>query len=285
MLKEERPIIDKASISANPHVLEKTAAAPTVKVASNTINYNRYFTSGTYTLRYPRVNTRTLQFVNHYLSEKPANAHVLDYGCGDGRYLTILLTAHSHIHFTAFDIALAPLNTLREKLVHLNALQRVSIVHDFTVLLDDLKSGKTVDLALLLFGVLSHIESATQRHELLCYLRDSITATGGKLILSVPNKARRFFALQKQHDNDDIRYTRKINHVDTDFFYHLYDVHTIKKALNNADLTILSMRAESVLPESWITRAPLLGYIDRYICQWLPAHWGYGILICCQPTQ
>jgi SAM-dependent methyltransferase len=283
MLEQEFPAIDKTSISANSPASKTTTVTPEIKLAPSTINYNRYFTSGTYTLRYPRVNTHTLQFVNYYLADKPANTHVLDYGCGDGRYLTFLLSSHSHIHFTAFDIAIAPLNTLREKLEHMNALERVAIVHDFDVLLGDLASGKTVDIALLLFGVLSHIDSAKQRHELLCYLRESIATTDGKLILSVPNKARRFLALQQHSDNDDIRYTRKINHVDTDFFYHLYDVHTIEKELADANLQIVTLRAESFFPESWVTRVPLLGYIDRHICQWLPARWGYGILICCQP--
>lgn len=277
------PLNSPASKKAPSTVQTKNKRAPLKVVSGLSSSYNRYFSSGVYTLRYPNVNQHTLTFIDRYMKKRRSKTHVLDYGCGDGRYLTAILQQHPKAHFTAFDIASAPLKELEKKLLRTQAIQRVSIVDDFAVLLQHLKAGHTIDIALVLFGVFSHIQSAKQRQELLQYIRESIIPTCGKLILSVPNKARRFRALQKEQNNHEVQYTRHIHLQDVTFYYHLYSVSSITAELEQAGFTLTEVRAESLLPESWVTRFPLLlGKLDKQLCKILPADWGYGILLCCQ---
>lgn len=245
-------------------------------------SYHHYYSTGAYKLRYPHVNLHTLSFINHYISHKKPTLHLLDYGCGNGRYLLQLLN-HSNIQFLAYDISATPLKMLYEKLIHLKESHRVQLFNDIEKLEERHKKNRHFfDIVLLLFGVLSHIKTRTDRHQLLCYLRKKIAPTHGKLILSVPNQQRRFLFLQKQQKSHNIIYSRMIDNNKITFNYHLYTIKSIKNELNLADLDIIDMHAESVLPESWITRIPLLGWIDHQICKVIPAQWGYGILICCQ---
>lgn len=267
---------------SSPHRQTHKTALKMVSGLSS--NYNRYFSSGVYTFRYPAVNSHTLAFIHRYMAKRRRDSHVLDYGCGDGRYLTTLLRSYPKAHFTAFDIASAPLKNLEKKLLQLQETQRVNIIDDFTLLAKTREMGGTIDIALVLFGVFSHIECPKQRHTLLCYLRDSIAPTCGKVILSVPNKARRFKHQQKQQNNHEIQYTRHIHLQDMMFYYHLYSVETITAELEQAGLSVINVQAESIFPESWVTRFSLLGKIDQQLCKILPADWGYGILLCCQAT-
>ena len=101
----------------------------------------------------------------------------------------------------------------------------------------------------------------------------------------MPNKNRRFLALQRQQKSRTVKYTREIGKVKNTFFYHLYTTETIKKELAKAGLEVINMHAESVLPETWVSRFSLLGRIDQYLCKYVPASWGYGILLSCQPSQ
>ncbi len=267
---------------AHPHTHSKKPHAALKMVSGLSCNYNRYFSSGVYTFRYPAVNQHTLAFIDRYMAKRRGDSHILDYGCGDGRYLTALLHHFPKARFTAFDIASAPLKRLEKKLLQLQAIKRVTIIDDNDTLLQSLNMGDKVDIALILFGVFSHIESAKQRQTLLLSLRDSIAATSGKLILSVPNKARRFKREQQQQKSHEIQYTRHIHLQDVMFYYHLYSVKTISDELAQAGLHVIDVRAESIFPESWVTRFSLLGKIDQHLCKILPADWGYGILLCCQ---
>ena len=80
-------------------------------------------------------------------------------------------------------------------------------------------------------------------------------------------------------------YQRAIDKQLINFYYHLYSVESITEELSMAGLEIVSIKAESLLPESWITNSPLLGWLDYQLCRWLPATWGYGILISCRPKK
>jgi SAM-dependent methyltransferase len=254
---------------------------------STSKNYNHYFLTGIYKQRYPRVNRHTLSFINHYADKKPADFSVLDYGCGNGRYLIKLLFCHLHAHFIAYDISSAPLQILRETLLSIKQSARVSIVDNIELLEKtsphyDHSKPPHCDIALLLFGVLSHVSSSVERQKILFRLRDNIVQKSGHLILSVPNKERRFSTMQKQQNSHEITYSRNINDQVTHFYYHLYDTKTIATELNKAGLEIIKLRAESLLPESYVTRMPIIGWIDQQLCQFIPARWGYGLLICCR---
>lgn len=257
--------------------------------------YNNYYSSGFYKKRYPRINQCTAKFIEQHIDKSNAakstehatsTDQILDYGCGNGRYLTNLLARYPQHHFTAYDISPVPLKLLKETLEHLGETSRVNIISDFDALYQHIiqqDSPAPINTALLLFGVLSHIASPIQRQEILTFLRQHLNSDG-HLILSVPNKRRRFLKLQRQQGSHEITYQRTINKEAADFYYHLYSVETIIRELTMAGLTATSIKAESLLPESYITKFPALGWFDRQLCRWLPASWGYGILVSCKPT-
>jgi len=275
-------------------------------------NYNCYYSTGTYQSRYPSVNQQTLSIILTSLQHMSSQqvTRIFDYGCGEGRYLCHLLPAYPCAHFTAYDISSKPLETLANTLVNIEQISRVDIVYGEEALqqylhapllgtasdttnnlvgLDDtllkIKSAEKFSLVLLLFGVLSHVPTAEQRHRLLNTLRDSLAPQNGRLILSVPNKARRFFSLQRKMQSHEITYSRTIKQQTIDFYYYLYDAESIQKEIQAAGLDIINVEAESVLPESWVTNYRLLGWIDRQACRWIPAKWGYGILVSCKVAR
>lgn len=260
----------------------KLTRSPLKNVSLIVSNYNRYFSSGIYDHRYPHVNRNTLALINQHMTQQPPQAHVLDYGCGDGRYLLPLLEDHPQAAFRAFDIASAPLKILEQKILQQQWIKRVALYDSLETLTLDIKANASIDVALVLFGVFSHIESAKERQQVLRVLREHITPNTGRLILSVPNKARRFIRLQKQQKSHAIHYTRQINQQDMVFYYHLYSVESIQEELRHAGFDHIEARAESLLPESWVTRISCLGRLDQWLCKHIPAHWGYGILLSCQ---
>ncbi|ODS22416.1 hypothetical protein AB835_14310 [Candidatus Endobugula sertula] len=246
-------------------------------------NYNHYFSTGLYKLRYPRVNYHTLSFIQSYINNSAPKYHILDYGCGNGRYLINILRHHLNTYFTAYDISKAPLRILREKLIQTKQTSRVQVLSQFNLLTKLSDSNAPFDMALLLFGVLSHISSKSERQRLLIYLRNNIGS--GHLILSVPNQKRRFLSMQRAQNSHDITYTHHIDDQIISLYYHLYSEQSIKQELTDAGLNIIKITAESVLPESWVTRVKPLGWLDHQLCKLVPARWGYGILICCQKRR
>ena len=160
--------------------------------------YNQYFSSGFYKKRYPRINQCTAKFIEQYILQKRQSTsqtrHILDYGCGNGRYLLNLLKHHRALQFIAYDISPAPLEILQHDLQAIDAEPNVTIISHFDALYQHMQRHHTttpIDAALLLFGVLSHIASPIQRQDVLRFLRLHL-GQQGHLILSVPNKRRRF---------------------------------------------------------------------------------------------
>ena len=250
-------------------------------------NYNHYFSTGTYLQRYPQVNLHTLAFSQCYINQQNPDLHILDYGCGSGRYLMILLKRYPLSRFSAYDISSMPLKLLRENLSRIKASNRVKVTDRYEDILENnpsenVETKSRIDVALLLFGVLSHIESGTKRQAILKDLSNHIDPKSGYLLLSVPNMKRRFLNIQKQQKSNEITYSRQIDDQESTFYYHLYSVETICKELSDAGLNVVEVRPESIFPESWVTRFPTLGWIDHQLCKVLPAQWGYGILIACQ---
>ncbi len=250
-------------------------------VSRLTENYNHYYTTRTYQSRYPKANQHTLSMIRRHLDLVSKGAYVLDYGCGDGRYLLPLSRQYPDLRFIGHDISPVSLQLLGSQLNQDEQLG-VTLTNTVQQLDDALKSCQMVSMALLLFGVLSHIKSARERQQVLVKLRQSLTKTKGCLIVSVPNKKRRFRCVQRKQGSHGITYSRIIGGVKTAFYYHLYDVDTIQQELYQAGFSIENQLPESILPESWVTRFPWLGWLDHRLCQFLPANWGYGIITYCK---
>lgn len=267
-------------------------------------NYNHYFSTGIYQSRYPSINRQTFSatkkaidtvlksreienITQKKISSTKTAVNIIDYGCGEGRYLCHLLSNYPDSHFTAYDISSEPLRALAKKLDASQQHSRVTIIHGEKQLKKytaDRKQHQQAkfSIGLLLFGVLSHIPEKLERKKLLTYLRDNIDENNGQLILSVPNKKRRFSKIQRDIGSHEITYTRIINHETVSFYYHLYSVASIQQELNDAGLELIDIQAESLLPESWVTKYRLLGWFDYQLCRFLPPHLGYGILIRCR---
>lgn len=264
------------------HSLMVPSAMTTTKAS-----YESYFSSGIYKQRYPNVNQQTLANIHYYCRSQPENFTLLDYGCGDGRYLLRLLESFPCAQFVGYDISLSPIETLREALKKNFRNSQVKTIYDENAQPHNFigKSPKYFNVVLLLFGVLSHVSSSVQRQQLLTYLRDRINPKSGYLLISVPNQKRRFLKLQKQQRTQDIIYSRSFNKKDVPFYYHLYNQKGLYAELSSAGFQVIRCKAESVFPESWVTRHPLLGWLDRQLCRVVPAQWGYGILCCCRPIH
>ena len=282
----QKPLITNEPLAVNSAPKKEKTAKSDIEE-----NYNRYYSTGIYKNRYPSINQQTLSVIHqafeHFCIEETVPKkplQVLDYGCGEGRYLCHLLPSYPQARFTAYDISSGPLQALANSLEGYGEQSRVDIIYGETELenYSRARGEAKFSIALLLFGVLSHIPSASQRLQILSYLRNSIDPIDGQLIISVPNKVRRFKRIQRALNSHEITYSRTIKQQTVDFYYYLYDTESIQKEIQAAGLETINVKAESVLPESWITNYRLLGWIDRQVCRWIPAKWGYGILMSCK---
>lgn len=247
-------------------------------------SYEKYYRSGVYDDRYPRPNPRVLGVLKRALKHAGVGAKVIDYGCGTGRYLLPLLHLTKGMA-TAYDIAREPLTRLRE------ALHASGHMHRVTVILGDENKLKgchadanKADVAMMMFGVLSHIGSRDERLRVLRMLGELVDPMNGRVVLSVPNRHRRFLTLQKD-GRTDVVYRRPRVGDDYLFSYHLYAPDSLERDLNAAGLVVESMSIESVFSESLITRYPIIGHADRLLAYLLPTVLGYGILAVARPGR
>lgn len=238
--------------------------------------YARYYGTGLYDRRYPRVNGATWRRVLRHIQP---SFHVLDYGCGNGRYL---LALRGRIDKAAgFDISQDALDQLRNRAENWESLHLLgpnpSSVSAY------IEQEGPVDMALCLFGVLSHIDDPEQRQRALATMAKALKPETGRLILSVPNQNRRFYAEQRAAGpkaEGRISYTRSLaNGGEITLAYQLFTPQTLHQELTAAGFRPGPVWAESLLPESWLTRWPILGRVDGLICRILPAQWGYGLYV------
>lgn len=242
------------------------------KAISNLNTYKTYFASGGYDRRYPGPNRRMLRKARSLL---PAAGRFIDYGCGSGRYLLPL--ASDARHAIGFDACLEALKLLKGFL-RANALPAVQLTGPAPAqLLQAAEQVDGVDLALCLFGVLAHIDDAATREETLRLLGQCL-ALDGVLLVSVPNRRRRFFAEQKAANGQSmVQYRRVLDGVSLSFNYQLYHCESLVAELEQAGFRVESIGAESLLPEAVVCRYRWLGWIDDWVCRFLPARFGYGI--------
>jgi SAM-dependent methyltransferase len=248
--------------------------------------YDRYFSGQGYRRRYPRPNEATLD----YLLANGAReaARILDFGCGNGRYALALL-ALTPARVTAYDISGASLREFEHALARTPHADRVCFVHDDLAALT--RTGPH-DLALLLFGVLSHLGDRAARIDALRRLR-MLLHDDGRLILSVPSRRRRrpfdlarcglMRALARARPPLDepgsVAFTRRVAGEALTFFYHLYTVQELRDELEIAGFALRHCEAESLLPEWCVTRSPRLARLDRALARRLPPALGYGIRV------
>ncbi|RXJ71218.1 hypothetical protein CS022_21385 [Veronia nyctiphanis] len=244
------------------------------------VSYNAYFNQGAYQRRYPSANPRVMKEIETLIGEGDASVTVLDYGCGNGRYLASILH-NTEATVLGFDISLIALEQAIEKIG--SAGDRATLFSRLADLEAHLSRHARPEVGLLLFGVLSHISSRRQRVAVLKWFRRHLK-WGGHLVISVPNRHRRFVCKQlwqrlRGKPNRDVSITPGHRRAATcgPLHYHLYDLKELKDDLARAGFYIKSVKAESLLPEQVITRCPLLGAIDNWLSNKLPAHWGYGL--------
>ena len=243
--------------------------------------YDRYFASDQYRQRYPQPNQSSLGCIKRHLVS--SDVSLLDVGCGNGRYLIPLLQLQGlqWQQVVACDISSSALHELQKNLGHSPEKIPIELILGSV---DALPEGLRFDVALLMFGVLSHVGNRTDRQTFLKGLRH-LAGENARLVLSVPNRWRRrpiellgsMLKPQSKTDRADIEFGRRIDGQVQYFFYHLYTIRELRLELAQAGWKLVKLEPESLLPEWLITQNQWLAGWDGWLCQWLPASWGYGI--------
>lgn len=256
------------------------AAAPEPAPA-NAEPYERYFASGHYDRRYPRPNPTVLALIRRELAP---GGHVVDFGCGSGRYLLALAGRAGTA--AGYDICRAALARFRAA-AEAQGQGGLHVLGPDPADLDrHVAAHGGADLVLCLFGVLSHIEGVDERRRALRRMA-ALLKPGGRLILSVPNRRRRFRAEQRAQGRapaGEVRYRRRFTDVSVAFSYRLFDVPSLTAELAAAGLVVVETRAESLFPEALVANSPVLRALDGWLAPLLPAAVGYGILALVRPA-
>lgn len=242
--------------------------------ATNQAAYQVYFTSGFYDRRYPSPNRSMWKRITTLMHP---GAAVLDFGCGSGRYLLGLYGLAGRA--IGFDVSDAALATVRQK-ARAQGWHDVQVIGPDAAALDRaIEADGPVDLVLCLFGVLGHITDVTARADALMRIRRALKPASGRLLISVPNRARRFRAEQASAVSQGlVRYTRRTEDGrDVVLNYQLFDPDMLVAELADAGFRVHAIGCESVLPESWLLHNGAARWLDGILTPMCPARWGYGI--------
>jgi len=236
--------------------------------------YSIYYSSGLYDDRYPVPN----EFVLRLLSSIPQGRKILDFGCGSGRY-SFALSRHSQ-SIVAYDPCPKAIERLRARQEELGAIFP-------TTQCKDVREKAPYDVALALFGVIAHIPNKNDRLDTLRFIK-SMLSDRGLLVMSVPNRFRRFYVEQLKalpRRDGPIYYQR--GPIKKLFPYFLYTTRSLSQELEASGFSDIILLPESILPETVVTRWPLVANCERQIlqffCKWRPtrlffASLGYGLL-------
>lgn len=242
-------------------------------------SYEYYFASGYYDARYPEPNGHVLHVVAQYLPTTPG--HVIDFGCGTGRY-TFWAAARSRL-VVAFDVSDAAIEEISRRRDQVFANNIEILGPDLESLERHVDANGPSDIVLAIFGVIAHIESRNARCAALARLRKLMKADG-RLIVSVPNRARRFRAEQRAAgERDGISYTRTHSGKELNFFYKLYNTREFCEELTDAGLLVERLLPESTFPESWVASSSVMRKLDQFLSRIIPPRYGYGLLAVCRP--
>lgn len=258
-------------------------------------SYDHYYGSGLYDARYPRANPPTYRCA---LRLANTASRILDFGAGSGRY-TLPLLDSTDAFVCAYDISVDACKTLKS---HASVAgiggQRLLVTSD----LDVARMAGPYDLALSLFGVLSHIEESENRMKILNSVCSLLTRDGVFLV-TVPNAFRRFplHSSQVNHDSEGkgirsrlasmhryfpwprlVTYHHHIENAQRPFPYYLYSCRELARELSNAGFLLETLESDSILPERRLVRNPVLEPVDNILCRLLPSWTGYGLRAVCR---
>lgn len=277
---------------------QATQFAPALPLSINMRrSYDRYYATGLYETRYPVPNPHMLALLLGELG--PEGGRVLDFGCGSGRY-ALALAERKDLEVFAYDISAAAIHDLNRRYDEMVAADAACgslqmFCGGFDELerrLDGAPGGDSgFDVVALLFGVLGHIAKRERRVATLRSLRARLRP-GGRVIATVPNRARRFLPEQQACaelvaegvlEPGDIHYQRHNNGEPIDLYYHLYSPAEFRAELREAGFAIDSLRPESVLSERMVLSSPVAAACDRVLCRATPISLAYGMVAVARP--
>jgi tRNA (uracil-5-)-methyltransferase TRM9 len=262
--------------------MQSKAKAVQVSTPDLANSYDAYYDSGLYNRRYPRPNANTVRQLSKVVR---SGDFVLDFGCGDGRYVGSAVSLGAKV--VGYDISASALRELSARYsgeVARGALRPVG--GSLTDLTEVVGNGR-LDAALMLFGVLGHIRRDAARLETLQGVR-ALMRPGARLLATVPNALRRFRAEQADCarlvaegalEPGDILYQRHTEAGPIGMYYHLFTVASFADLLRRAGFTVESIGAESVLSESSVLTLPFGAALDRTLMAATPLRAAYGFAI------
>ena len=247
-------------------------------------DYDDYYASGYYDSRYPNPNPNTLNKVKDLIKSiqiKKGVEHlkVLDFGCGSGRYAIPLLMEFPGLYLVGVDPSESARNLIEVRAQRLGLKNRLSIVPS----VNDCEKG--FDCVFMIFGVLSHITSTSQRYILLSSLRECLK-NDGEFFCTVPNLFRRFprnvlSNIYKQRSIkriSNIDYKRRYGMNVLSLQYHLYTPASLKHELCENGFDDIVLSPESIMPEKFITKGKVVSRVDGAASELLPESLGYCIV-------
>lgn len=249
-----------------------------------TRSYDRYFESGYYEHRYPAPNPATLRVAVEQV--RAAGPRLIDFGCGSGRYAKALLDG-TEARVIGYDVSPVALARLAQHCApYLPSGRLLPVGENLDRLAEAARGWGGVDVAMLLFGVLGHVQTRQGRHEVLHDLR-AMLRPRGRILLSVPNALQRFHRERRETallaDRDglepgDIVYTRQHGGDAITLYYHLYEPGELESDLKACGFRLLDVHAESVLPERAVVTSRLAAAVDGVLGAMLPLRFAYGFL-------
>lgn len=252
-------------------------------------SYDAYFRSGLYHARYPRPNRRTLRIVRRHLGQ---GGRLLDFGAGEGRY-ALDLAERDGARVLAVDVSPVARDLLAAQAARRGLADRLTVADTHAeAYRDEALGSRAFDVALLGFGVLGHIAGRSERIAVLRAMRSSLKP-GGRLIMGLPNAARRFRAAQAEAaplvaagtlEAGDILYSRGSEAGAIALYYHLFRRDEILADFAEAGFVVERLTNESTLPERAVTTSRVLALLDDAVSAILPTRWGYGYLVVARPA-
>lgn len=248
--------------------------------------YDRYFGSGLYGARYPRPNRAMARAIRDALPASGAGA-VLDFGCGNGRYLPLLL-AQPDLAVTGYDISSAAIATCQQQFRAATATGRLRLLCGDLAALEAAVPAASQDTVLLMFGVLGHIRGRAARIATLRALR-GLLRPGGRLLATVPSRYRRF-VVEQEHcaslvqqgtlEPGDIVYRRDGDAGSVELYYHLFTPTEFGDEIAAAGFARPRLTPESVLPERGAIAGAGGELLDGLLRQLCPLPLAYGFAAC-----
>ncbi|WP_158292403.1 class I SAM-dependent methyltransferase [Paracraurococcus ruber] len=248
--------------------------------------YDQYFGSGLYDTRYPRPN-RAMQAAIAAALPADGRGAVLDFGCGTGRYLPLLL-AHPGLSVTGYDISRAAITACGRQFSDAAAEGRLRLICGEMPVLQRALEPASQDTILLMFGVLGHVRGRAERVALLRRLH-ALLRPGGRLVATVPSRRRRFRAEQQACarlvadgvlEPGDILYRRDGAEGSVELYYHLFTAAEFAEDLAAAGFARPRLFPESVLPERGAIAGPGGALLDAALRRVCPLPLAYGFAAC-----